>query len=189
MASAKKALGLAPNAPLPKGTRLPISNNLRQAHKKVGRLAVRQANVRRDWQHQTTTTIVRQNQVIAMEDLYVQGMTASAKGTAEQPGKKVRQKAGLNRAILDVGFDEIRRQIDYKAQWYGRTTVQIDPWYPSSQRCSICGHIHRALRLRDRQWTCSRRGARQDRDLNAARNILAAGQAILQGADALRVHE
>ncbi|BCU08424.1 RNA-guided endonuclease InsQ/TnpB family protein [Allochromatium tepidum] len=90
---------------------------------------------------------------------------------------------------LDVGFGEIRRQIDYKAQWYGRTVVQIDRWYPSSQRCACCGHLHRALRLSDRHWICSSCGTRHDRDLNAARNILAAGRAILQGADALRVHE
>ncbi|BCU08385.1 RNA-guided endonuclease InsQ/TnpB family protein [Allochromatium tepidum] len=189
VAAAKTALGLDPQAPLPKGTRLPISNNLHNAHKKVGRIMERQANVRRDWQHKTTTTIVRENQVIAMEDLYVRGLTAGAKGTAEQPGKRVRRKAGLNRAILDVGFGEIRRQIDYKAQWYGRTMVLIDRWYPSSQRCCRCGHLHRALRLSDRHWTCSACGTRHDRDLNAARNILAAGQAILQGADALRVHE
>lgn len=124
-----------------------------------------------------------------MEDLYVQGMTASARGTSEQPGKRVRQKAGLNRAVLDVGFGEIRRQLDYKAAWSGRTTVKIDRWYPSSQRCGQCGHLHRALRLSDRHWTCPACGTRHDRDLNAACNILAAGKAILRGADALRVHE
>ncbi|WP_242467676.1 RNA-guided endonuclease InsQ/TnpB family protein [Thiocapsa imhoffii] len=116
VAAAKRAMGLDPQASLPRGTRLPISNNLRKAHRKVGRVAERIANVRRDWQHQTTTAIVRENQVIAMEDLYVAGMTASAKGLVEQPGKQVKQKAGLNRAILDVGFGEIRRQIQYKAQ-------------------------------------------------------------------------
>ena len=189
VAAAKKTLGLAPNAPLPKGTRLPVSNNLRKAYRKVGRINERQANVRRDWQHKTTTTIVRENQVIAMEDLYVQGMTASAKGSLEQPGKRVRQKAGLNRAILNVGFDEICRQIDYKAQWYGRTTVKIDRWYPSSQRCGQCGQPHRALRLSDRHWTCPACGTRHDRDLNAACNILAAGKVILQGADVRRVGE
>lgn len=189
IAAAKKTLGLAPNAALPKGTRLPISNNLRKAFRKVGRVSDRIANVRKDWQHKTTTAIVRENQVIAMEDLYVQGMTASAKGTVETPGKNVKQKAGLNRSVLDVGFGEIRRQIEYKAQWAGRTTVKIDRWYPSSKRCSGCGHIHQRLTLATRRWTCPDCGAVHDRDENAAKNILAAGKAILQGAAALRVHE
>ncbi len=188
VAAAKRAMGRDPKASLPKGVRLPISNNLRKAHRKVGRVAERIANVRRDWQHKTTTAIVRENQVIAMEDLYVQGMTASAKGSVETPGKQVQQKAGLNRAILDVGFGEIRRQILYKAQWSGRITVLIDRWYPSSKRCGACGHLHGKLRLSDRHWTCPECGTRHDRDLNAARNILAAGKAILAGADAQRVH-
>ena len=115
-------------------------------------------------------------------------MSASAKGSVETPGKQVQQKAGLNRAILDVGFGEIRRQILYKAQWSGRITVLIDRWYPSSKRCGACGHLHGNLRLSDRQWTCPECGTRHDRDLNAARNILAAGKAILAGADAQRVH-
>jgi putative transposase len=187
--AAKRAMGRDPSAPLPKGVKLDVSNNLRKAYRKVGRIDERIANVRRDWQHKTTTTIVRENQVIAMEDLHVAGMTASAKGTVEQPGKRVKQKSGLNRSVLSVGFGEIRRQIEYKAQWYGRTAVKIDRWYPSSKRCRACGHIHRDLRLSDRHWTCPACGTRHDRDLNAAYNILGAGKAILKGADALRVHE
>ncbi|MBK5965280.1 hypothetical protein CCR95_14580 [Thiocystis minor] len=165
------------------------NNSVRKAFRKVERVSDRIANVRRDWQHQTTTAIVRENQVIAMEDLYVQGMTASTKGTVETPGKNVKQKARLNRSVLDVGFGEIRRQIEYKAQWAGRTTVKIDRWYPSSKRCSGCGHVRQRLTLATRRWTCPDCGAVHDRDENAAKNILAAGKAILQGAAALRVHE
>lgn len=187
--AAKVKLGLAPNAPLPKGTRLPISNNLRKAFLKVGRVSEHATNIRRDWQHKLTTSIVRENQVIAMEDLNVRGMTASASGTVDSPGTNVRQKAGLNRAILDVGFSEIQRQLIYKALWAGRSTVKIDRWYPSSKRCSACGHTLKRLALNQRRWRCPECETTHDRDLNAAKNILAAGKAILAGADAQRVHE
>lgn len=189
VSAAKVKLGLAPNAPLPKGTRLPISNNLRLAFLKVGRVSERAANIRRDWQHKLTTTIVRENQVIAMEDLNVRGMTASAAGTADAPGVKVRQKAGLNRAILGVGFSEIQRQLIYKARWAGRSTVKIDRWYPSSKRCSICGHTLKHLALSQRHWRCPECETHHDRDENAAKNILRAGKAVLAGADAQRGHE
>lgn len=189
VSAAKVKLGLAPNAPLPKGTRLPISNNLRKAFLKVGRVSEHAANIRRDWQHKLTTTIVRENQVIAMEDLNVRGMTASASGTADDPGTNVRQKAGLNRAILDVGFSELQRQLIYKAHWAGRSTVKIDRWYPSSKRCSACGHTLKRLALSQRRWRCPECDTSHDRDLNAAKNILAAGKAVLAGADAQRVHK
>jgi len=189
VAAAKRAMGRDPNAPLPKGVKLEVSNNLRKASRKVGRVAERIANVRKDWQHKTTTTIVRENQVIAMEDLNVAGMTASAKGTTENPGKQVKQKSGLNQAVLNVGFGELRRQLTYKAKWHGRTAVAIDRWYPSSKRCGACGHLHRDLRLSDRHWSCPECGTRHDRDLNEAHNILLAGKATLKGADALRVHD
>lgn len=188
VASAKVKAGNAPNAALPKGVKLLVSNNLRRAYRKVGRVAEHATNIRRDWQHKTTTTIVRENQVIAMEDLNVRGMTASSSGTVEQPGKNVSQKSGLNRSIQNVGFGELRRQLEYKALWYGRTTVAIDRWYPSSKRCSCCGHVLRKLSLSTRKWTCSECGTTHDRDDNAAKNILAAGKAVLAGADALRVH-
>ena len=103
------------------------------------------------------------------------GMTASAKGDREQPGKQVRQKAGLNRAILDVAFSELARQIEYKAEWYGRTVLKVDRFYPSSKTCSACGHRLDELRLDVREWTCPKCGIEHDRDINAARNILREG--------------
>jgi putative transposase len=122
IAAAKVSMGLAPNAKLAKGQRLPISANLRKAFLKVGRVTERAANLRRDGPHKTTTSIVRENQVIAMEDLNVKGMTASAVGTVADPGKNVTTKSGLNH----VGFGEIRRQLEYKALWAGRTAIKID---------------------------------------------------------------
>ncbi|WP_126448216.1 RNA-guided endonuclease InsQ/TnpB family protein [Sulfuricystis multivorans] len=187
--AAKVRMGLEPNAPLPRGARLPVSNNLRKASRKVGRVQEHIAAIRSDWQHKLTTSIVRENQVIAIEDLALRGMTASARGTPEKPGKRVHQKAGLNRAVLNMGFAELRRQLEYKAQWYGREVIAIDRWYPSSKRCSACGYVLPKLALSARKWTCPACGQAHDRDLNAAKNILAAALAIKAGAAALRIDE
>lgn len=103
----------------------------------------------------------------------MQGMTASAKGTVDKPGKMVRQKAGLNRAILDVSFGEIRRQLEYKSAWYGTKLVVADRFFPSSKRCSRpgCGEINHSLTLKDRTWTCSAFGTHHDGDFNASINL------------------
>jgi len=98
-----------------------------------------------------------------IEDLNVSGMVRNRR---------------LARAISDCGWGEFRRQLAYKCQRYGRNLVVIDRWYPSSKTCSACGHRLAGLSLGTRQWTCPCCGARHDRDLNAAKNILAAGQAV-----------
>jgi putative transposase len=116
-------------------------------------------------------------------------MTAGAAGTVENPGTNVGQKAGLNRVIMDVGFSEIERQLTCKALWVGRETVKVDRGYPSNKRCSACGYTLKRLALSQRDWRCPECNTSHDRDLNAARNILAAGKAVLDGADAQRVHE
>ena len=87
----------------------------------------------------------------------------------------VRAKAGLNRAMRDVAFGEVSRQIAYKAAWYGRTVLKVDRFFPSSKTCSACGHRLDALPLDVRAWTCPRCHAGHDRDINAARNILREG--------------
>jgi putative transposase len=87
----------------------------------------------------------------------------------------------LARAIADCGWGEFRRQLAYKCQRYGRRLVIIDRWYPSSKTCSACGHLLAELKLDTRHWTCPSCGARHDRDLNAAKNILAAGRAVARG--------
>ncbi len=81
----------------------------------------------------------------------------------------------LAKAIYDVGWDEFVRQLAYKAGWYGRTLVKIDQWYPSSKQCHECGHVLDTLTLDMRQWTCPVCRTQHDRDVNAARNILAVG--------------
>jgi len=88
----------------------------------------------------------------------------------------------LARAVGDASFSELLRQIHYKAAWYGRTHVEIDPWYPSSKTCSDCRHVLDELNLRIRSWTCPKCGVQHDRDTNAAKNILAEGlRALLPG--------
>lgn len=167
---AKAALGLKGKA-IPKGTRLPQSNNQRKASQMLSATHYRTGCIRRDFQHKTTTAIARKTHAAVVEDLSVKGMTASASGTAEQPGSCVRQKAGLNRAILDIGFYEIRRQLTYKLARLNREIHVADRFFPSSKRCSCCGSINSSLTLKVRTWRCATCGTVHDRDDNAAANL------------------
>ena len=124
--------------------------------------------------HQVSKRLSTGYTLIGLEDLAVAGMTASAAGTVEAPGKNVRQKAGLNRSILDAAFSTLRRQLEYKASWYGSQVQIIDRFFASSQTCSACGaRAKTKLGLRVRVFECAACGARIDRDVNAARNIRA----------------
>ncbi|MFA7168988.1 MAG: RNA-guided endonuclease TnpB family protein, partial [Sphaerochaetaceae bacterium] len=150
------------------------SKNRAKARIKVARIHAKIADSRNDWAHKLTSRLVNENQVLAAESLQVKNMV---------------KNPCLAKAILDVGWGEIVRQLEYKANWYGRTFVQIDKFYPSSKRCSTCGHILESLTLDVRSWTCPECQAEHCRDVNAAKSILSAGLAILAGADALRLHE
>lgn len=124
--------------------------------------------------HQVSKRLATGYTLIGLEDLAVAGMTASAAGTIEAPGKNVRQKAGLNRSILDAAFSTLRRQLEYKASWYGSQVQIIDRFFASSQTCSACGaRAKTKLDLRVRVFECAACGVRIDRDVNAARNIRA----------------
>jgi len=170
---AKADVGIAKNKPWPKGHRPKQSNNLRKLNLKIARLHARISHVRTDFLHKTTTRLCRENQAITVEDLNVQGMTASATGTIEQPGRRVKQKSGLNRSVLDVGFGEFRRQLQYKSQWYGVELTMADRFYPSSQLCSTpgCDYRNKGLKLGVSEWTCPQCGTVHSRDLNAAINL------------------
>jgi putative transposase len=164
------------------------------AQRRHAQLHARVAGLRRNYLHQLTSVLARSFAHIAMEDLNVKGMTASARGTRERPGRNVPQKAGLNRRILDASFAEIRRQLEYKARWYGGTMETIDRYAPTSKICSACGWRHPNLTLADRTFRCGGCGLSIDRDLNAARNIarLAAGHtthAFAQGVQAVRLRK
>ena len=120
--------------------------------------------------HRVTTELVRRFGLIALEDLPVKNMTASAKGTLENPGRNVRQKAGLNRSITEQTWGLLRSQLAYKAEWAGRELVAVDPKF-TSQRCSECGVVSAEHRQRKR-YDCAECGMTEDADVNAARNIL-----------------
>jgi putative transposase len=139
------------------------SANRVKAKAKVARAHRKVRNARRDFLHRASTRMVRQNDVIVIEDLAVANMVRNRR---------------LARAISDCGWGEFRRQLEYKCQRYGRQLVVIDRWYPSSKTCSACGHLLATLTLGTRHWTCPSCGTRHDRDVNAAKNILAAGQAV-----------
>src|SRR5207245_1222318 len=136
------------------------SKNRAKARLKVARIHARIADRRRDSQHKLSTEIIRENQVVCVESLQVKNMV---------------KNHSLAKAISDVGWSEFVRQLEYKAEWYGRTLIKIDKWYPSSMRCFDCGHILDSLTLDIRHWTCPECGVPHDRDINAAKNILAVG--------------
>ena len=147
------------------------SKNREKARRKVAREHARIADQRLDGLHKLTTRLIRENQVICVESLTV---------------KHLVRNHTLAKAISDVGWGELVRQLGYKAAWYGRTLVAIDKWYPSSKRCAACGHVLDSLPLDVRQWTCPKCGVRHDRDINAAKNILAAGLAVNACGEAVR---
>src|SRR6266496_289478 len=147
------------------------SKNRDKARLKVARIHARIGERRRDYQHKLSTRIIRENQVVCIESLQVKTMV---------------KNHCLAKAISDVGWGELVRQLEYKAQWYGRTLVKIDKWYPSSKRCFDCGHILDSLTLDIRFWTCPECGVVHERDINAAHNILAAGLAVTACGESVR---
>ena len=153
------------------------SRNRRKAIDRLGRVHARIAAQRNDWLHKLTTRWANEHPVIAIEDLKVAAMSASAAGTAEAPGKQVRQKAGLNRAILDQGWAEFRRQLEYKCAARGGAVVPVNPAY-TSQTCHQCGHVSPDNRQTQSVFACVACGHAENADTNAAKNILAAGLAV-----------
>jgi putative transposase len=142
-----------------------------KARRRVARLHHEVAVRREGALHTVTKRLATGFAVVAVEDLHVAGMTGSARGTVEKPGRRVRQKAGLNRAVLDASPGEFRRQLTYKTSWYGSKLAVLDRWFPSSKTCSACGWQNTRLTLADRTFHCPECGLTIDRDLNAARNI------------------
>jgi putative transposase len=153
----------------PKGQ--PVSSNYLESKLRLGKLYRTQRRVRADWLHKLTTKLTRSCSRLTIEDLNVRGMTRSAKGSVESPGKNVNAKAGLNRKILAAAFSECRRQLTYKADWYGCELVIADRFFPSSKRCSTCGTRHPSLKLGQKKYVCESCGLVIGRDLNAAINL------------------
>lgn len=138
------------------------SKNWEKARVKVARIHVGITDRRRDHLHKLTTRLVRENQAIAIEDLAVRTMV---------------KNKNLARAISDASWSELRAMVEYKCAWYGRELVVVDRWFPSSKLCSGCGALRESLPLDVREWACAC-GRIHDRDVNAAKNILAAGLAV-----------
>ncbi|MEV6589367.1 RNA-guided endonuclease InsQ/TnpB family protein [Streptomyces acidicola] len=137
--------------------------NRAKARRKVARIHARIADRRRDTLHKITTRPVRENQTIVIEDLTVRNMLKNGR---------------LARAISDAAWSEFRSLLEYKADWYGREVVAVDRWFPSSKLCSTCGTLQHKMPLNVRTWTCDSCGTTHDRDVNAAKNLLAAGRAV-----------
>ncbi|MFC7241950.1 RNA-guided endonuclease InsQ/TnpB family protein [Catellatospora aurea] len=146
------------------------SANRTKARVKVARIHARIADRRRDHLHQLTTRLVRETQAIVIEDLAVANMVKNHR---------------LARAISDAAWRQFRTMLEYKAAWYGRDLIVVDRWFPSTRLCSACGALAQKMPLRVREWTCPC-GAVHDRDVNAARNILAAGLAVTACGDDVR---
>ena len=139
------------------------SNRRKKAKLRVAKLHAKIADSRRDFLHKLSTRLINENQVIAVESLSVSNM---------------QKNRCLSKSIADASWSEFLRQLEYKAKWYGRELVGIDRWHPSSKRCSDCGYTMPKMPLNVRQWTCPECGSIHDRDVNAARNVLAAGLAV-----------
>ncbi|MFD3437088.1 RNA-guided endonuclease InsQ/TnpB family protein [Streptomyces sp. NPDC058685] len=146
------------------------SNNREKARRRVAKVHARIANRRGDFLHKLTTRLVRENQTVVIEDLTVRHLLKNRK---------------LARAISDASWTKLRSMLEYKCVWYGRELVVIDRWFPSSRQCGTCGRVREKLPLNVREWTCTC-GALHDRDVNAARNILAAGLAAAACGDGVR---
>jgi putative transposase len=154
-----------------------FSQNWKKAKERINRLHSKIAATRKDFLNKASTTIAKNHSLVVLEDLKIKNMTASAKGTIAAPGKKVKQKAGLNKAILDQGWGELARQIEYKLRWLGGTFLKIPPQY-TSQKCSCCGHTEKSNR-NGIKFVCLDCGFVAHADTNAAHNILAAGLAVI----------
>ncbi|MLP32258.1 transposase, partial [Salmonella enterica subsp. enterica] len=155
-----------------------FSNNWQKQKRKIQRRHSRIANIRRDYLHKVTTTVSKNHAMVVIEDLKVKNMSKSAAGTVSQPGRNVRAKSGLNRSILDQGWYEMRRQLEYKQLWRGGQVLAVPPAY-TSQRCACCGHTAKENRLTQSKFECQVCGYTANADINGARNILAAGHAVL----------
>ncbi|MEV5412632.1 RNA-guided endonuclease TnpB family protein [Thermopolyspora sp. NPDC052614] len=136
------------------------SNNRKKAVVKVARAHARVADARRDFTHKLSTAIIRENQAVMVEDLSVKGLA----------------RTRLAKSVHDAGWARFTAMLAYKAARHGRILVKVGRWFPSSKLCSACGAVAESMPLNVREWTCPC-GQVHDRDVNAARNILAAGRA------------
>ena len=159
--------------------KIKFSKNWQKLQAKIAKLHHKIANCRKDFLHKISHTISKNHAMIYIEDLQVSNMSKSAKGTVEAPGNNVKQKSGLNRAILDQSWTEFRRQLDYKAQWQGGVLVAVPP-HNTSRTCPCCGHTDKENRPTQAKFECIECGYRNNADVVGALNILERGRVLVQ---------
>ena len=156
-----------------------FSKNWLKLQAKIAKLHHKIANCRKDFLHKISNEISKNHAMIYMEDLQVSNMSKSAKGTVEQPGANVKQKSGLNRAILDQGWYEFRRQLEYKSAWRGGFVIAVPPHH-TSQACPCCGYTDKENRPTQAKFECVECGYTENADVVGALNILERGRATVQ---------
>ncbi|WP_253189471.1 transposase [Aquaspirillum sp. LM1] len=149
----------------------PSKSRIQRIHARIG-------NARRDYLHKATTTISQNHAMVCIEDLQVRNMSKSSAGSPEKPGKQVRAKSGLNKSILDQGWFEFRRQLDYKLAWSGGHLIAV-PAQNTSRTCPCCGHVSADNRQTQARFQCVECGFEENADLVGAINVLRAGHAQL----------
>jgi putative transposase len=157
-----------------------ISNRERLTYEQIASLRSRQTRRRKDWLHKGTTDLAKNHGLIVLEDLRIQNMVRSARGTLQTPGRKVSAKAGLNRSILGMAWGETSRMLKYKCPRNGGGLLKV-PAAHSSQTCAACSHVASESRLSRDWFQCVRCGYRSPADTNAARVLLRRGLAARSG--------
>ncbi|MFC0712246.1 RNA-guided endonuclease InsQ/TnpB family protein, partial [Azorhizophilus paspali] len=158
------------------GRKTQFSNNWKKAKGRVQKIHSRIGNARRDYLHKASTTISQNHAMVCIEDLQVRNMSRSAAGNTEKPGRNVRAKSGLNKSILDQGWFEFRRQLDYKLAWNGGWLVAVPP-RNTSRTCPCCGHVSADNRQTQARFECVACGFEENADVVGALNVLRAGHA------------
>jgi len=157
--------------------KIKFSSNWKKARARVQRVHSRIGNARRDFLHKATTTISQNHAMVCIEDLQVRHMSKSAAGSTAEPGRNVRAKSGLNKSILDQGWFEFRRQLDYKLNWNGGVLVAV-PAHNKSRACPACGCVAEQNRQTQAKFECVDCGYENNADVVGAMNVLARGHRV-----------
>ena len=163
-----------------------FSSNWKRLQKKIAKLHIRIANIRHDYLHKISAEISKNHAIVAIEDLKVKNMTKSAKGNADKHGKKVKQKSGLNRAILDQGWGIFFSQIEYKQAWRKGIVVAVPP-KNTSRECPCCNHVSAENRMTQAEFVCVECGYENNADIVGALNVAARGHRVLACGSSLAV--
>lgn len=155
-----------------------FSSNWKKAKARVQKIHTRIANARRDFLHKTTTTISKNHAIVCIEDLQVRNMSKSAAGSSDSPGRNVKAKSGLNKSILDQGWFEFRRQLEYKQVWLGGDVLAV-PARNTSRTCPACGHVSADNRQTQAKFACVDCGYKNNADMVGAINVLERGHRLL----------